>query len=422
MREHHAFEFGTNVCSCSLNTWQALCWLQLDVLKLMNALIRAGCRIAALVALSATLIAHAQSWTHTSAPDQPWARVSCSGDGSKLLATAGYYGGVYTSTNSGVTWASAPLPSYNWVGAALSTNGSKLLVAADAGPIYESGDGGLSWVPTGAPSQGWVSVASAADGNNLIAGSYLNVWTLYTSQDFGSTWTPATNANFSGTGWDSVASSADGSCLAAVGQFHLVITSSDSGATWTTNTLPQYLYSVASSADGARLAVAGEGLIYTSTNSGATWQPSGAPSNSWLSIACSADGSRLIAASSQIYISTNGGALWTAADAPIDNWNAVASSADGSKLVAVVGVGGGGIYTWAEVPALTVRALGASVNLSWPATSSGSDFNLETSPTTVPAGSWTSLTNAVVLSGGTFSVSVTPSSPSAFYRLHKRLP
>jgi hypothetical protein len=390
-----------------------------QVFKLMNDFLQPCCRIAALVVLSATLSARAQSWTRTSAPDQTWACVSCSADGNKLLATAGYYGGVYISTNFGATWVAATLPSNNWGGAASSTNGSELLVAAEGGPIYRSSDGGLSWVPTGAPSQGWYSVASSADGNNLIAGSYLNVWTLYTSQDFGLTWTPATNANFSGTGWNSVASSADGTSLAAVGQFHLVITSADSGATWTTNTLPEYLYSVASSADGATLAVAGDGLIYTSADAGLTWQPSGAPTNGWISIACSADGSRLVAGSSQIYVSTNGGALWTAADAPIDNWRAVASSADGSKLVAV---GNGGIYTWAEIPVLTVTALGGSVNLSWPATSSGSDFRLETSPTALPGGSWTSVTNAVVLSGGTFSVSVTPDSPSAFYRLHKRLP
>ena len=66
--------------------------------------------------------------------------------------------------------------------------------------------------------------------------------------------------------------------------------------------------SVASSADGARLAaVINLGGIYISTDSGATWLPRGGfPTLGWNTVASSADGSTLAVAgsSTQIYISS----------------------------------------------------------------------------------------------------------------------
>src|SRR5258706_4786195 len=94
--------------------------------------------------------------------------------------------------------------------------------------------------------------------------------------------------------------------------------------------------SIASSADGTRLAAVGSyGWLYASTNSGATWSPlttvtNGAePSRPWTSIACSVDGSKLVAAANfnPIFTSTNFGKTWTS-HGPSATWNAVASSAD----------------------------------------------------------------------------------------------
>ncbi|MGB8368080.1 MAG: hypothetical protein ACLPYZ_09960 [Limisphaerales bacterium] len=62
--------------------------------------------------------------------------------------------------------------------------------------------------------------------------------------------------------WSSVASSADGTQLAAVGPY--VYTSTNSGATWVSNSLPAGMVGVASSADGNKLACASGSAIYTS--------------------------------------------------------------------------------------------------------------------------------------------------------------
>jgi len=122
--------------------------------------------------------------------------------------------------------------------------------------------------------------------------------------------------------------------------------------TWTSTGAPSnQWYSIASSADGVRLAVAGDYIpIYTSTNSGVSWMAKNSPVLEWFSIAASAGGIRLVAATPNtnilsvanpgaIYTSTNAGATWALTSAPATNWFAVASSADGATLAAVVGAG-----------------------------------------------------------------------------------
>src|SRR5882762_8421392 len=123
-----------------------------------------------------------------------------------------------------------------------------------------------------------------------------------------------------------------------------IITHAGIAQTFTPTPAPyQNWLSIASSADGTRLAAVGSyGWLYASTNSGASWAPlttvtNGAePSRPWTSIACSADGSKLVAAANfnPIFTSINFGKTWTS-HGPSATWNAVASSADGVKLVAV---------------------------------------------------------------------------------------
>jgi hypothetical protein len=115
---------------------------------------------------------------------------------------------------------------------------------------------------------------------------------------------------------------------------------------WVQTTAPGG-WSVVSSADGIRLAVAvSGGGIYTSTSSGVAWTQTSAPTTNWVAIASSADGTRLAAAvnGGGIYTSTNSGVAWTQTSAPATNWVAIASSADGIKLAAV-GYWGAAAYT-----------------------------------------------------------------------------
>ncbi|MDQ5971334.1 MAG: hypothetical protein QG566_280, partial [Patescibacteria group bacterium] len=160
-----------------------------------------------------------------------------------------------------------------------------------------------------------------------------------------SSWTQQTG---SGTrNWRSVASSADGSKLAAVVYNGYIYTSVDNGATWSTNSNSSgshFWNSITSSTDGIKLAATdgNNGYIYTSSDGGVTWTTNSNSSgqHSWTGIASSSDGTKLVATadSDYIYTSTDSGVTWgTQSNASgTAGWTSVASSADGTKLAATV--------------------------------------------------------------------------------------
>ncbi|MFZ4764876.1 MAG: InlB B-repeat-containing protein, partial [Roseimicrobium sp.] len=156
-----------------------------------------------------------------------------------------------------------------------------------------------------------------------------------------------------------------------------IYTSTDSGATWTARESSRSWRSIASSADGSKLAaVVSSGQIYTSTDSGATWTARES-SRQWYAITSSADGSKLAAVVSggQIYTSTDNGASWTARNSGTRSWRSVASSADGSKLAAVVS--SGKIYT--SISSISPYNLSVTAG-SGPSTISGFASNISTGP------------------------------------------
>jgi hypothetical protein len=364
----------------------------------------------------------AQSWIQRSAPNKDWWSVASSADGSNLVAaargpSAPYAGPIYMSTNSGATWISNSLSLQTWSCVASSADGTKL-AAADGGTggrIYLSTNAGDTWAASGAPGQSWNSVAMSADGSNLLAATSSRA--VYTSSDSGTTWIsnslPAGNA---------VASSADGTKLAVAGSMSgAIYTSINSGIAWASNyTGASFFACLASSADGSKLAfgIGGNGgPIYTSTDSGATWASNSVPRDVWTSIAMSADGRKLVAGGySWIYTSTNSGATWVSNNVPIVNWQCVASSADGGKLVALVS--GGGIYTWQSTPRpqLSLSPSGTNMALSWLVPSG--NFLLQHSPDLGEA-SWTTLTNTPLLNLTNLQdqVLLSPASDQGFYRL-----
>lgn len=235
-------------------------------------------------------------------------------------------------------------------------NSKRVLVAA---AIWTSLAGAVNptfaqtWIPTAtAPVTNWSSIASSADGMRLVAaGGQLVAYPagrgnpaapIYVSTNAGATWTKTTAPLAP---WQSVASSADGKRLAAVAYSGLVFTSTNGGSTWASNNpvMGVAWSAVASSADGAKLAIAASGSgIYISANGGATWPSSDAPPTNWASLASSADGSRMVAAqlgdylnaNGAIYTSTNSGTTWSLTTASGAAWFSVASSADGSRLAA----------------------------------------------------------------------------------------
>ncbi len=114
---------------------------------------------------------------------QSWSAVASSADGTHLAASVNsglvytnfavntngdpvYSAGlIYTSTNSGLTWAATGAPNTNWTAVAISADGTHLAAVAAGGLLYSSADGGSTWVAANVPGLDWSAIALSAAGN-----------------------------------------------------------------------------------------------------------------------------------------------------------------------------------------------------------------------------------------------------------------
>ena len=328
------------------------------------------------------------TWTSNREPQSgslmgSWYAIASSADGNKLAAITKQT--VFTSTNAGISWTSNNVPGgTNLISVASSADGAKLVVAVgatpqfnvgvDSGFIYISTDSGATWTQSGAPNKYWSSVASSSDGTKLVAATIDypgNAGWIYTSTNSGASWTQTsapTNVY-----WVSVSSSADGSKLAAVNY-------------------PTYTFI------GGNLVWTALGLVYTSTDSGATWVSNNVPNNIWQAVASSADGTKLVAIpqGGGIFTSTDSGATWTSNNVTAFPYWAVASSADGNKQWMVVGqmFSSGYIYTSQTTPSPQLNLTPSSTNFTLAWTIPSTNFGLQQSTDLV---SWAEVTNAPVL-------------------------
>ena len=278
-------------------------------------------------------------------PRKTWKKIASSADGVKLAA-ASTDGQIYTSTDSGVTWATHG-PSQSWSGLASSSDGTKLAATPHGGQIYTSTDSGVTWTAR-ASNQDWSGIASSSDGTKLAAVTYGGQ--IYTSTDSGVTWT----AHGAVDHWNGIATSSDGTNLVAFTTPYYpsttlpkVYKSTDSGVTWTATGVPTDFYSgVTSSSDGSKLAVVSiNDRIYTSADSGANWtvknMPVGQGHQTATNIVSSTDGTTLIVSEYEgpIYVSNDSGLTWNGFGM-LSDWSSIATSADGLKWIA-----GNGYYT-----------------------------------------------------------------------------
>ena len=362
----------------------------------------------------------AQTWMKTTAPGIVPNSLASSADGTKLVAV-GVSGAVLTSHNSGATWVSNKVGTWNSV--ASSADGTKLVaVGYGANGVYTSTNSGETWSPTSAPLQNWRAVACSADGNMIVASASISstVGPIFTSTNSGIDWV---SNNLPLQLWKSIASSADGSRLVAVAGglsfFGPIYSTTNTGVTWTSNNLPRaHWTSVASSADGLKLVAAGNFVLYTSVNGGNIWVSNSMSSLPWGAVASSSDGSKLAAVffspgvPGPIYTSTNSGSTWISNNIPVTNWTAVASSADGSKLVAALY--GRGVYTAPPEILLGNSISNNNCILSWPSFATG--FGLQTNGD-VSTTNWSDAGLPVNDDGTNKSVTLPAPASNLFFRL-----
>lgn len=365
----------------------------------------------------------------TNAPSAPngWIGVSCSADGTKLFAAA-YEGGLYTSTNSGLTWISNAAPSNPWSSASSSSDGNRL-----AATTYSSGgqvwtNSGTNWAASSAPTSAsttYGSVAGSGDGSRLyairVSGSPVATFAIYASADFGATWHQSGAPNIP---WNAVACSADGTKLVAVASnTNKIYTSVNLGTNWTTHAVPSNnWWSVSSSADGSKLAaITSNAGLFTSGDSGATWVSNSVPNKTWYSIASSADGSQIVSVGiSAFYTTTNSGQNWTSNNPPATLLRTVACSTNGLRGI-MAGVNGGTtplLFTFAPdavtPPPLSLLSSNAQFAVAWPSSVTGFQLQQNTNLTT---SAWLNVTDAVQVADGMNEVLISPTNSASFYRL-----
>jgi hypothetical protein len=286
-------------------------------------------------------------WTITSAPSpNNWKGISSDSTGSKLAAVV-YGGGIYYSSNSGVNWTKSDASNNNWEVITSSSDGTKLAAIVSGGGIYKSLNSGVNWtlgliLSGGAINNSWTDIASSSDGTILVAVNYYNL--NYRSTDSGTSWNPMSAP--SSQDWQAISSSSDGTKLAIVSGTGTgvgnIYWSNNSGNNWniSNSASGNYWVGIASSSDGSRLAaIVSGGYIWTSSDYGATWSTNNNSSGSrqWRDITSSSDGTKLAAVvnGGGIWASSNSGVNWTQTNAPSETWQAIASSSDGIKAAAV---------------------------------------------------------------------------------------
>lgn len=189
-----------------------------------------------------------------------------------------------------------------------------------------------------------------------------------------------------GIDWPALAVSADGAYLAAIAAGTHVFVSTNSGISWSSNTVPDFSWqAVNMSADASRWLIAAgatgtAGPLYFSTNFGKSWTKSTAPNRNWEALASSGDGLKVAAVDSiaqQVLISANGGLNWsTNSQLPHAFWSSIASSADGQRLIVAAGAGadqstngpvytstdGGASWSLSDLPLSTWRSVASSAD------------------------------------------------------------
>jgi len=243
----------------------------------------------------------------------------------------------------------------NWYAVSMSANGKYQSAIVNGGRMYYSNNWGVTWTePTTSQTlgnQNWtsISVSSIGQYQSACISDATTTTSIYTSSDYGITWTART-VPASGK-FNSISLSSNGLYQSSVINGGRMYRSIDSGVTWSEPTTSQTIgnqnwCSIAVSSNGAyQTAVVNNGRIWRSINYGANWDASLYYTNSlvtdisrsWLSVAMSSSGQYQSAGltNDAIWISSDYGASWKIAiTTKYASWNSIAISSSGQYQTA----------------------------------------------------------------------------------------
>ena len=151
---------------------------------------------------------------YTNNPSNVWSSIGATGGNWNIVAYAGNGNNFAAGNTSGSVFSlaggSRSLTNKTVTGLVISADGTKLAACVNPGGIYTSTNSGVSWTNTSAPWTTWGCLTASADCTRLVAG--VSGGLIYASANFGGNWTPL--AGSSNQVWSAVTASADGSKLA----------------------------------------------------------------------------------------------------------------------------------------------------------------------------------------------------------------
>jgi hypothetical protein len=268
-----------------------------------------------------------------------WYDVAMSPNGQNIAACVNG-GGIWTSADGGVSWTERTSAGMRaWLSICSSDDGTKLAAAAGEEGLWTSADGGATWTNrAGALTAPWNEVTCDSSGMKLFANYGFNNNTAYTSTNQGAAWTPR---NFPRC--EELVSSANGNILAGISsQTGRLQVSTNGGGTWEPKGPIERATFMAMSADGSRFYVCiNDGTIRRSINSGADFTTLSLPGHA-TGVVCSGDGLRLAWVDAEdggrasVYTSTDGGTtpIKTPVQPVISTW-LLSMAGNGSRLVAI---------------------------------------------------------------------------------------
>lgn len=209
---------------------------------------------------------------------------------------------IYVSSDYGKTWQNTFQGGTSQIYVSISLNGQYQTIVSCGDTVYTSNNYGSTWTPIDPTSDLYFSIEAFPSAGIALSynGLYQTIVTenIYISNDYGVTWTDVSTPNgLDDRNWMAVAMSSDGLYQTAIENGGDIYTSSDYGNTWSynadTNIVDRSWESVSISATGQYQTILEQnGGIYVSIDYGYSWSKISDPNLSnvnWTSVSVSAD-------------------------------------------------------------------------------------------------------------------------------------